>query len=142
MDAGPVPAQLCASEERREAHPGEECHSWTGAGACCGAGGQFCDRGDSYRTAVFVTGPAELAAAQATSAEAAQYLAAPIATVILPAGPFHAAEEYHQDYCKSGDIIITRFGPRTKASAYKLYRESCGRDARIRQLWGSAAFGN
>ena len=106
------------------------------------AGGQFCDRGDSYRTAIFVTGPAELAAAQAASAEAAQYLAAPIATVILPAGPFYAAGEYHQDYYKSGDIIITRFGPRTKASAYKLYRESCGRDARIRQLWGSAAFGN
>jgi peptide-methionine (S)-S-oxide reductase len=106
------------------------------------AGGQFCDRGDSYRTAVFVNGPAELAAAQAASAEAAQYLDAPIATVILPAGPFYAAEEYHQDYYKSGDIIITRFGPRTKASAYRLYRESCGRDARIRQLWGSAAFGN
>ena len=105
------------------------------------AGGQFCDRGDSYRTAIFVNGPAELAAAQAASAEAAQYLAAQIATVILPAGPFYAAEEYHQDYYKSGDIIITRFGPRTKASAYKLYRESCGRDARIRQLGGSAAFG-
>ena len=106
------------------------------------AGGQFCDRGDSYRTAIFVNGPAERAAAQAASAEAEQQLGAPIATKILPAGPFSAAEDYHQDYHKSGDIIITRFGPRTKASAYKLYREACGRDARVQQLWGSAAIGH
>ena len=106
------------------------------------AGGQFCDRGDSYRTAIFVSGPAERAAAKAASAEAEQQLGAPIATKILPAGPFYAAEDYHQDYYKSSDIIITRFGPRTKASAYKLYRETCGRDARVQQLWGSAATGN
>ena len=106
------------------------------------AGGQFCDRGDSYRTAIFVSGPAERAAAKAASAEAEQQLGAPIATKILPAGPFYAAEDYHQDYYKSSDIIITRFGPRTKASAYKLYREACGRDARVQQLWGFAATGN
>jgi len=106
------------------------------------AGGQFCDRGDSYRTAIFVNGPAERAAAQAASAEAEQQLRAQIATKILPAGPFYAAEDYHQDYYKSGDIIITRFGPRTKASAYKLYRNACGRDARVQQLWGSAAIGH
>jgi peptide-methionine (S)-S-oxide reductase len=106
------------------------------------AGGQFCDRGDSYRTAIFVSSPAERAAAEAASAEAEQQLGTPIATEILSAGPFYAAEDYHQDYYKSSDIIITRFGPRTKASAYKLYREACGRDARVQQLWGSAAIGN
>jgi peptide-methionine (S)-S-oxide reductase len=105
-------------------------------------GGQFCDRGDSYRTAIFVDGPAERAEAHAAIAEAEQELGATIATRILPSGPFYPAEDYHQDYYKSGDIIITRFGPRTKASAYKLYREACGRDARVRQLWGSAAIGN
>jgi peptide-methionine (S)-S-oxide reductase len=105
-------------------------------------GGQFCDRGDSYRTAIFVDGPAERAEAKAAIAEAEQELGATIATRILPSGPFYPAEDYHQDYYKSGDIIITRFGPRTKASAYRLYREACGRDARVRQLWGSAAIGN
>jgi peptide-methionine (S)-S-oxide reductase len=105
-------------------------------------GGQFCDRGDSYRTAIFVDSPAERAEAKAAIAEAEQELGATIATRILPSGPFYPAEDYHQDYYKSGDIIITRFGPRTKASAYKLYREACGRDARVQQLWGSAAIGN
>ena len=106
------------------------------------AGGQFCDRGDTYRTAIFVSGPAERAAAEAAKAEAANILGVPIRTEILKAGPFYPAEDYHQDYYKSSDIILTRFGPRTKASAYKLYRTSCGRDARVSDLWGSAAFGH
>ena len=106
------------------------------------AEGQFCDRGDSYRTAIFVNGPAERAAAEAAKAAAEQELGQTVATKILSAGPFYEAEDYHQDYYKSGDIILTRFGPRTKASAYKLYREACGRDARVKQLWGSAAIGN
>jgi peptide-methionine (S)-S-oxide reductase len=106
------------------------------------AEGQFCDRGDSYRTAIFVNSPAERAAAEAAKAAAEQALGQTVATKILSAGPFYEAEDYHQDYYKSGDIILTRFGPRTKASAYKLYREACGRDARVKQLWGSAAMGN
>ena len=106
------------------------------------AEGQFCDRGDSYRTAIFVNSPAERAAAEAAKASAQQELGQTVATKILSAGPFYEAEDHHQDYYKSSDIILTRFGPRTKASAYKQYRESCGRDARLTQLWGSAAVGN
>ena len=64
---------------------------------------------------------------------------AEIVTKILRAGPFYEAEDYHQDYYKSDDIILTRFGPRSKASAYKLYREACGRDARVQELWGAEA---
>jgi peptide-methionine (S)-S-oxide reductase len=103
------------------------------------AGGQFCDRGDSYRTAIFVDGPRERAAAEAATAEAEAALGRPVATAILPLRSFYPAEDYHQDYYKSGDIILTRFGPRSKASAYKLYREACGRDARVRELWGAEA---
>jgi peptide-methionine (S)-S-oxide reductase len=103
------------------------------------AGGQFCDRGDSYRTAIFVQGAQERAAAEAATADAAAALGKPIATKILPLKGFYPAEEYHQDYYKSGDIILTRFGPRSKAAAYKLYRQSCGRDQRVKDLWGREA---
>jgi peptide-methionine (S)-S-oxide reductase len=102
-------------------------------------GGQFCDRGDSYRTAIFVRSEAQLQEATAAKARAEAALGREIVTPILRAGPFYEAEDYHQDYYKSGDIIITRFGPRSKASAYKLYREACGRDARVEELWGPAA---
>ncbi len=103
------------------------------------AGGQFCDRGDSYRTAIFVDGAEERKAAEAAKAEAGTALGKKIVTQILPLKGFYPAEDYHQDYYKSSDIILTRFGPRTKASAYKLYRKSCGRDQRVKELWGGQA---
>lgn len=99
------------------------------------AGGQFCDRGDSYRTAIFAR-PGQKAEAQAAKAEAEAALGRAVVTPILPAGQFWPADAYHQDYYRSSDIIITRFGPRSKASAYKLYRKACGRDARLREIWG------
>ncbi|MGR3491335.1 MAG: peptide-methionine (S)-S-oxide reductase MsrA, partial [Shimia sp.] len=92
------------------------------------AGGQFCDRGESYRTAIFAE-PENMAAAQAAKAAAEAELGQSIVTPILPADAFYAADAYHQDYYKSQEIILTRFGPRTKENAYNLYRESCGRDA-------------
>ncbi|MCU0911589.1 MAG: peptide-methionine (S)-S-oxide reductase MsrA [Rhodobacteraceae bacterium] len=103
------------------------------------AGGQFCDRGDSYRTAVFVQGAAQRAAAERAKAAAEAALGRPIVTPILDAGRFWPAEAYHQDYYLSDDVILTRFGPRRKSVAYDLYREACGRDARVRALWGDAA---
>jgi peptide-methionine (S)-S-oxide reductase len=103
------------------------------------AGGQFCDRGNSYRTAIFAKGAAQKAAAEAAKAEAQADLGQTIVTPVKSAGTFHRAEDYHQDYYKSTDVIITRFGPKQKRNAYKLYREACGRDARVRELWGSAA---
>lgn len=101
-------------------------------------GGQFCDRGDSYRTAIFAT-PAQRPVAEAAQAQAAEDLGKEIVTPVLDVMPFYAAEEYHQDYYKSSDIILTRFGPRRKEVAYKLYRDSCGRDERVRELWGENA---
>jgi peptide-methionine (S)-S-oxide reductase len=103
------------------------------------AGGQFCDRGSSYRTAVFVLNPEQRAIAEREKAQAEADLGQRIVTPILDAKRFWPAEDYHQNYYKSRDIILTRFGPRRKETAYKLYREACGRDQRVRQLWGSAA---
>lgn len=103
------------------------------------AGGQFCDRGDSYRTAIFVSNPAEKAAAEAAVAEASRALGAAVVTPVLAAGPFFVAEDYHQDYYKSRDIVLTRAGPKQKRNAYAFYREACGRDARVRAIWGDAA---
>ncbi|THD76863.1 peptide-methionine (S)-S-oxide reductase MsrA [Thalassobius vesicularis] len=103
------------------------------------AGGQFCDRGDSYRTAIFVSNPAEQALAEAAKADAQKALGKTIVTPILPAKTFWPAEEYHQNYYKGSGLRITRFGPVQQSTAYRLYREACGRDQRVKQLWGKAA---
>jgi peptide-methionine (S)-S-oxide reductase len=88
--------------------------------------GQFCDRGGQYRTAIFVANAAQRQVAEATKARAAALLRKPIATLILPAGPFYAAETYHQDYYKKNPV------------PYRYYRWRCGRDARLAQVWGKA----
>jgi len=103
------------------------------------AGGQFCDRGNSYRTAIFVSDPAQKAAAEAAKAEAEKALGQKIVTPVLNTGPFYEAEAYHQDYYKGSKLVLTRFGPKKQSSAYKRYRVACGRDQRIRELWGNAA---
>lgn len=103
------------------------------------AGGQFCDRGDSYRTAIFVETPEERAAAERAIAEAGRTLGKPIVTPVLDAKRFYPAEDYHQDYYKKSDLVLTRRGPKTKASAYDFYRDACGRDTRVRRLWGAEA---
>lgn len=103
------------------------------------AGGQFCDRGESYRTAIFASTPAQERAATEAKAKAQADLGQPIVTPVLDASTFYPADAYHQDYYKASKLIITRFGPKRKAAAYKAYREACGRDARVKELWGSAA---
>lgn len=90
--------------------------------------GQFCDKGNSYRTAVFVATDEERAIAEASKAEAEQELGQEIKTRILDAATFWPAEDYHQDYYE-------------KSSArYNYYRKACGRDKRVKQVWGDAAF--
>ncbi|HEY0129987.1 MAG TPA: peptide-methionine (S)-S-oxide reductase MsrA [Allosphingosinicella sp.] len=88
-------------------------------------GGQFCDRGSQYRSAIFVASPAQRRLAEATKARAAALLKKPVATQILPAAPFYAAETYHQDYY------------RKNPTKYKYYRWRCGREARLAKVWGS-----
>lgn len=102
-------------------------------------GGQFCDRGDSYRTAIFVKNDKERAIAEAAIKQAEADLGRKIVTPILNQGKFYAADRGHQNYYKGKSLVITRFGPKTKANAYKAYRKACGRDAKVKSLWGSAA---
>jgi len=93
------------------------------------ASGQFCDKGPPYRTAIFALDAAQLAAAQASKAalEKNKPFAEPVVTPVLMAAPFYPAEAYHQDYYKKNPV------------RYTYYRTSCGRDARLKQLWGAAA---
>ncbi|MFV0243846.1 MAG: peptide-methionine (S)-S-oxide reductase MsrA [Qingshengfaniella sp.] len=103
------------------------------------AGGQFCDRGESYAPAIFTATPAERQVAQAALAQAEAELGKAPQVPLRDAAPFYPAEAYHQDYYKQDELIMTRFGPISKASAYKKYREGCGRDARVRAVWGDQA---
>ena len=105
------------------------------------AGGQFCDRGPSYRTAIFVRNESERQAAEAAKAQAAQELGREIVTPILDFDAFYPAGDYHQDYYKSDDrLLVSSVGLAVpKSVAYERYREGCGRDQRIRQLWGDNA---
>ena len=88
------------------------------------AGGQFCDRGGQYRSAIFVASAVQRGVAQAAKARVAARLKAGVATAILPAARFYPAEDYHQDYYKKNPI------------RYRFYRLNCGRDARLRRVWG------
>ncbi|HWT12602.1 MAG TPA: peptide-methionine (S)-S-oxide reductase MsrA [Allosphingosinicella sp.] len=89
-------------------------------------GGQFCDRGDQYRSAIFVADAAQRRVAQAASARASRQLGRPVATAILPAARFYPAEEYHQDYYRKNPL------------RYRFYRWNCGREARLREVWSRA----
>jgi peptide-methionine (S)-S-oxide reductase len=88
---------------------------------------QFCDHGSDYRTAIFYHDDAQRRAAEASEAVVAKHFTKPIVTEIVPAGPFYRAEEYHQHYAQKNPV------------QYNLYRRGCGRDARLKQLWGAAA---
>ena len=103
-------------------------------------GGQFCDRGSAYRTAIFAGSDGERALARRAISAAEAELGRDIVTPVLPRDTFYKAESYHQGYYESEAIeLFTRFGPISRTKAYKRYRKACGRDARVRELWGDAA---
>lgn len=91
--------------------------------------GQFCDFGSPYRTAIFALDDAQLKAAQASRAalEKSKPFKQPIVTEIVRATAFYPAEDYHQDYYKKNPL------------RYQYYRHNCGRDARLKQIWGDQA---
>ncbi|WP_061936806.1 peptide-methionine (S)-S-oxide reductase MsrA [Aureimonas sp. AU22] len=91
------------------------------------AGGQFCDRGDSYRTAVFAMNDAQRKAAEASKQAVGKELGRTVATAVLPASEFYPAEDYHQDYAQKNP------------GHYKRYRIGCGRDVAVKAVWGAKA---
>jgi peptide methionine sulfoxide reductase msrA/msrB len=93
------------------------------------AGGQFCDRGKQYRTAIYYEGEAQKQAALASkrALEASGRFTVPVATEVAALEAFWPAEDYHQDFYKKNPI------------RYKSYRAACGRDRRLEAVWGKAA---
>jgi peptide-methionine (S)-S-oxide reductase len=95
------------------------------------AAGQFCDKGSHYRPVIFTHTPEQAKLAQDSKEAAARTLSArfkhPVVVSIENAMPFYAAEEYHQDFYKKNP------------GHYGRYRIGCGRDARLKQIWGPPA---
>ena len=93
--------------------------------------GQFCDKGDSYRTAVFTSSLEQLSVARAEIRAIDQSGVLPVAVVtkVVEDAAFYPAEDYHQDYYQKNPL------------RYKFYREACGRDKRVEELWGADVSG-
>jgi peptide-methionine (S)-S-oxide reductase len=91
-------------------------------------GGQFCDRGSQYRPAIFFEGDEQRRAAEASKQALTDSgrLPRPIVTEITPLEAFYPAEDYHQDFYKKSPV------------RYTSYRAGCGRDRRLKQLWGES----
>jgi peptide-methionine (S)-S-oxide reductase len=89
--------------------------------------GQICDKGPSYRTAVFTASADERSVAEAAKAKYGKELGAPITVTTRNAAPFWNAEAYHQDFAKKNP------------AHYERYRIGCGRDRTLRVVWGAQA---
>ena len=91
--------------------------------------GQFCDKGDSYRTAIFYLNEGQKTLAEESKKQLVDsgYFKQEIVTEILEAKKFYPAEDYHQDYYQKNSL------------RYKYYRFACGRDARLEELWKTSA---
>lgn len=91
---------------------------------------QFCDSGHQYRSAIFYSSEEERRQAEASKADLQPRFTLPIVTEIAKAGPFYPAEKYHQNYYLKNP------------TRYTFYRWSCGRDARLEDVWGGEAGGH
>ncbi len=92
--------------------------------------GQFCDRGHSYQSAIFVSPDQREAASNSLEAVSAAFPGRKVVTEILPAAAFWPVEASHQDYYSKNPI------------RYRFYRSGCGRDARLKAIWGDRAGGS
>lgn len=93
------------------------------------AGGQFCDRGPHYRTAIFYHNDEQRRLAQESRREVAAEFDREIVTEIIELDAFYEAEAYHQDYYQENPV------------RYNFYKTACGREARLQEIWGSEAGG-
>ena len=87
--------------------------------------GQFCDKGDPYRTGIFTSDPKEIELAEASKKAVGEQLGAEVVTAVLPKAVFWEAEDYHQDFYLKNP------------GHYARYRQGCGRDRRLQELWGA-----
>ena len=87
-------------------------------------GGQFCDRGNTYTSAIFYANDEQKKLAEESKTAIEKKLGKPVVTTIRPAATFYPAEDYHQDYYQKNPL------------RYKYYRYSCGRDQRLEEFWG------
>lgn len=92
------------------------------------AAGQFCDKGNPYRSGIFYQGAAQKKIAEESkqALQASGRFKQPIVTEITAAGPFYPAEDYHQDYYQKNE------------KRYQFYKHGCGRVQRLEQIWGKA----
>ncbi|MGR8981595.1 MAG: peptide-methionine (S)-S-oxide reductase MsrA, partial [Gammaproteobacteria bacterium] len=90
--------------------------------------GQFCDKGEQYRSAIFYHNDEQkrLAEISKSRLEKNKSFPEPVVTLILPASDFYPAEDYHQHYYREKPLV------------YKFYRFTCGRDNRLETLWGTS----
>jgi peptide-methionine (S)-S-oxide reductase len=91
--------------------------------------GQFCDKGPQYRGAIFYHDAEQKRLADVSKAAVEKRFGKKVFTDVLPASKFWPAEDYHQDYYKKNPV------------RYHFYRFNCGRDARLKEIWGSDAGG-
>ncbi|MFP6805837.1 MAG: peptide-methionine (S)-S-oxide reductase MsrA [Pseudomonadales bacterium] len=89
--------------------------------------GQFCDKGPSYRSAIFVDAAQREAATKSRTQVMMQFKDETLYTEVLDQATFYPVEEYHQDYYQKNPI------------RYNFYKASCRRTARLDQIWGDAA---
>jgi len=92
--------------------------------------GQFCDHGHQYRTAIFYHDAEQKRLAEESKEKVQAKLQKPVVTEIVAASRFYPAEEYHQDFYKKNPV------------RYYTYRAGCGRDRRLKDLWGAEAGGH
>jgi peptide-methionine (S)-S-oxide reductase len=87
---------------------------------------QFCDHGSQYRSGIFYHDEEQKRLAQESKTALSKRFKEPIVTEIVPAATFYPAEDYHQDYYVKNPL------------RYKIYRYGCGRDQRLKEVWGAA----